>query len=63
MGYDHWKSTEPDDGREPPVDPREPDYSRPGIFATHNCWKCQHGRLTCVTLDPRGCEYPRARNE
>lgn len=45
------------------VDPRDPDYSRPGIFATHNCWKCKDGQKPCVTGNPRGCEYPHARND
>src|SRR5690348_9328018 len=44
-------------------DPRDPDYSRPGIFSTHNCWKCRDGELICVRLDPRGCEFPHARND
>ena len=45
------------------ADPRDPDYSRPGIFATHNCWKCRDGQQPCVCGDPRRCEYPHARND
>ena len=44
------------------IDPRDPDYSRPGIFATHNCWKCRDGQQPCVCGDPRRCEYPHARD-
>ena len=45
------------------VDPRAPDYSRPGIFATHNCWKCRDGQQPCVCGDPCRCEYPHARDD
>lgn len=45
------------------VDPRDPDYSRHGIFATHNCWKCKDGELSCVQGGGRNCEYPHARND
>lgn len=44
----------------------EPDDSRPGIFANHNCWKCKDGTdLTkCPTPDrPGNCGYPHARND
>lgn len=44
-------------------DPRDPDYSRPGIFATHNCWKCQSGKMPCKSGNPHDCEYPHARND
>lgn len=44
-------------------DPREPDHSRPGIFAYHNCWKCSDGQKPCVNENPGACEYPRARND
>lgn len=46
-----------------PRDPRDPDYSRPGIFAEHNCWKCKNGTKPCVGGNPHACEYPRARND
>jgi len=46
-----------------PRDPRAPDYSRPGIFATHNCWKCRDGQQPCAQGDPRRCEFPHARND
>lgn len=48
------------------LDPRDPDYSRPGIFATHNCWKCKDGAdlSRCPTPDrPGNCGYPHARND
>ena len=45
------------------VDPRDPDPSRPGIFADHNCWKCKDGQKPCASGNPRGCEYPHARND
>lgn len=47
-------------------DPRDPDYSRPGIFATHNCWRCKDGSepARCPTPDrPGNCGYPHARND
>ncbi len=44
-------------------DPRDPDYSREGIFQTHNCWRCNHGELACKTENPGMCPYPRARND
>lgn len=48
------------------VDPRNPDYSRPGIFATHNCWKCSDGidLSCCPTPDrPGNCGYSHARDD
>lgn len=36
---------------------------RPGIFNHHNCWRCHSGELPCVNGNPRGCEYPHARND
>ncbi len=56
MSYDHWKSTEPDDGR-------EPDHTRHGIFVHHNCWRCHDGERPCVQGHPNQCEYPHARND
>ena len=47
----------------PAVDPRDPDYSREGIFQTHNCWKCKDGAKSCVQGAPNRCEYPHARND
>ena len=44
-------------------DPRDPDYSREGIFILHNCWRCQNGAARCVNGNPRQCEYPHARND
>lgn len=48
------------------IDPRDPDWSRPGIFATHNCWKCRDGSAPhrCPTPErPGNCGYPHARND
>lgn len=44
-------------------DPRDPDYTRVGMFILHNCWRCKDGREACVAGDPRQCEYPHARND
>jgi len=44
-------------------DPRDPDYTRVGIFVLHNCWKCADGRQPCCVGDPHQCEYPHARND
>lgn len=49
--------------QEPLPDPRDPDHTRPGIFATHNCWRCKDGDDPCVQGNPRTCEFPRARND
>jgi hypothetical protein len=52
--------------QKPTIDPRDPDYSRPGIFADHNCWKCKDGRdlSRCPTPDhPGNCGFPHARND
>lgn len=49
--------------REPPIDPRDPDYSRTGVFATHNCWRCHDGKEPCVNGSPRNCENLHARND
>lgn len=51
---------------EPSEDPRDPDYSRPGIFAHHNCWRCKDGTdlSRCTTPDrPGNCGYPQARDD
>jgi hypothetical protein len=45
------------------VDPRDPDYSKQGIFVDHNCWKCQDGKLPCPQGRSLNCEYPHARND
>lgn len=50
-----WRADKPD--------PRDPDYSRSGIFQTHNCWKCANGAKPCVSGSSRQCEYPHARND
>lgn len=44
-------------------DSRDPDYSREGIFQTHNCWKCSDGKKPCVNGHPHRCEYLHARND
>ena len=50
-------------GAPPPVDPRDPDNSRSGVFVYHNCWKCQDGAKPCVVGNPRNCENLHARND
>lgn len=49
-----------------PVDPREPDHTRQGIFVHHNCARCKDGTdlSRCPTPDrPGNCGYPHARND
>lgn len=46
-----------------PVDPREDDPTREGIFRSHNCWKCGDGAKPCVRGAPNRCEFPHARND
>lgn len=36
---------------------------RDEFFRWHNCSRCGDGALPCKSGDPRGCEYPRARND
>lgn len=50
-------------GAPKPIDPRDPDHTREGIFVYHNCWKCDDGKKPCVKGNPRRCEYPHARND
>ena len=45
------------------LDPRDPDYSRAGIFQNHNCYRCKHGARPCVQGSASRCEYPHARND
>ena len=45
------------------VDPRDPDYTRVGMFVLHNCARCKDGREPCITGNPRQCEYPHARDD
>jgi hypothetical protein len=45
------------------IDPRDPDYSRPGIFAYHNCSGCNDGKMPCRNRHPHQCDWPRARND
>lgn len=47
----------------PEPDPRDPDYSREGVFVYHNCWKCNDGQKPCVKGKSGGCEYLHARND
>lgn len=47
----------------PPVDPRDPDHSRSGIFVHHNCARCDNGTKPCVQGASHQCEYPHARND
>ena len=44
-------------------DPRDPDYSREGVFVYHNCVRCDSGRLPCIKGNPRDCSTLRARND
>lgn len=47
-----------------PIDPRDPDPSREGIFRDHRCWKCNDGERPCTDKDSGNvCPYPRARND
>lgn len=46
-----------------PADPRDPDYSRTGMFVLHNCSRCSDGKKPCVVGNPSQCEYPHARND
>ncbi len=46
-----------------PTDPREPDYSRSGVFINHNCWRCDSGRKPCIKNNPRDCDTLHARND
>ena len=46
-----------------PIDPRDPDPTREGIFRYHNCYKCQSGKKPCVNGNPSRCDYPHARND
>jgi hypothetical protein len=46
-----------------PLDPREADYSRRGMFAYHNCSRCDHGRLPCRQGQHNTCGNPVARND
>jgi hypothetical protein len=49
---------------ETPIDPRDPDYSRQGVFQTHNCYRCKDGERACVRGgNPRQCEFLHARND
>jgi hypothetical protein len=44
-------------------DPRDPDYTKDGIFRFHNCWRCRDGKLKCAQGNPRQCSMPHARND
>jgi hypothetical protein len=46
-----------------PVDPRDPDPSRSGVFVDHNCYRCKDGTLPCVKGNPRDCDTLHARND
>ncbi len=46
-----------------PLDPREPDYSRSGVFIDHNCWRCDSGKKPCIKSNPRDCDTLHARND
>ena len=59
-----WIEDAAKDAPEKP-DPRDPDYSREGIFQTHNCYRCNNGEEPCA----RGlklrylCDNLHARND
>ncbi len=41
-----------------------PDYTRKGVFQTHNCGRCNNGEEPCKQADnPRYCSYLHARND
>ena len=44
-------------------DPRDPDYSREGVFVTHYCWRCESGKKACAKASPRNCDTLHARND
>lgn len=46
-----------------PLDPRDPDHSREGIFVYHNCAYCDDGNKPCKQGSPNRCDNPRARND
>lgn len=46
-----------------PIDPRDPDHTRKGIFVYHNCYRCKHGLNPCVQGNPSKCDNPHARND
>lgn len=47
----------------PPLDGREPDHTRTGLFVYHDCWRCGDGKRPCAQGAPTRCDYPRARND
>jgi len=49
--------------KQPPIDPRDPDPSRAGIFRNHNCGYCDNGKLPCKQGHPHRCSNPHARND
>lgn len=51
------------DATERKIDPRDPDYSRAGMFRDHNCSYCGDGKHPCRQGGPNRCEYPHARND
>jgi hypothetical protein len=59
--YQHWKIHQEPAGQS--LDPRDPDYSREGIFVYHNCYRCDSGAKPCVRGNTNQCEYPHARND
>lgn len=60
---DMLKAAAPSEEVRAPLDPRDPDPSRPGIFRDHNCSYCQSGKSPCIQGNPNQCEYPHARND
>lgn len=37
--------------------------AKTGMFVLHSCWKCLDGKKSCISGNPRQCEYPHARND
>lgn len=46
-----------------PRRPRAPGHPRSGMFAYHNCTRCDHGRLPCRQGQHNTCSNPIARND
>lgn len=61
---DQWAEDHPEDeAADQPLDPRDPDPSREGIFRNHNCSYCRSGELPCREGDANRCSNPMARND
>lgn len=47
----------------PPLDPRDPDHTKTGVFIYHNCARCRSGALPCVKGAPHLCDNLHARDD